>query len=783
MDTQPWQSSATRYYAFDGEKLGLLDRIAKPHPVVSTRASRSPPFVTSNHKSAPTSPVGSSTSRRSSLLDRISPKGYSPHAGDLPPLSPELGDHLDLGLDEEEEQVIRVLDNNQELVYQRECWVDERLDREGEVHESRNSSPVKKRKLVHPNQSTNEFTPPTQNKPSQKASKRTRSHSHSHSRSPPNPQPTAASPAKKRHLASRLGVDWSSGSAIGGGSAFGKRPGLTFGFAGYGYETSAEVNTARSATLRDRIKATHDLHDDPRGPRPPKRRPDARKPSPPSVQRGRNSGEETGGTSLLRRIGSCPPISDPELEAPREGGEDHASRHEADYEWELVDAAFSAPIASPPVLLPQPDRLCMDSPLPLHDSPPQTPSRERLLPDHVPTFESVASSRSPPPESGTPSQAEAAAEEIKSMEQHAEDFLQDIRNAFLSKTSRRSTEPAGVVPGSPAEDDDDDDDAFMSPHDRDAFLRGSFAPTLDGISPPARDRSISPFLYLDHRDLTSDAMSISSHTPRSTAGHLPTARSTSFPASDLDPNDTLLKFDPEVDQITKQALADLIVHSLKLNHSLGMNDGWENSDVVRGAIKQEVDQHARDFLRLAAKLARRMDSVRDPHEVLDVVPDHLMPGPTLSDTTENGHLEVLSPAENDEELPSYEEDAQHAGSDVEMGPVPREISQSPEESRTEDEPAVDQELHDDPSDEHLEHVDHPDHIEYADESASQEPGLEIPGVWCARTGKDRSDTIHERIEVSEDVAARARKRPKGNAAFGGLAFSFVFFDDCLILEQ
>jgi hypothetical protein len=364
------------------------------------------------------------------------------------------------------------------------------------------------------------------------------------------------------------------------------------------------------------------------------------------------------------------------------------------------------------------------------------------------------------------------------MEQHAEDLLQDIRKEFLSKTevqaSPTSTELEGIIPGLPAEDD-----ASMSPYGHGEPLRASPAPILDGISPLVGIRSISPLLDIDHRNIASDAMSVSSHTPRSTAGNLPAsiARSTSFPTSDLDPNDVLLGFNPEIDQITKQALGDLIVHSLKLNHNLGANEDWENSDAVRHAIKQEVDEHARDFLRLAAKLARRMDLMREPHEsteVLDVESDQSMAEPILSDATENGYLEYLPPlegAENNEGLSPYE-DAQHVASDVEMEmeSVSPEISQSDREediAEPNDEPMVEQELDDGATNEHVEHFDYVGHAEHADEDASQESGLEIPGVWCVRIGKDRTDTVRERIEVSEAVAARVRKWAKGGVRSRG----------------
>ncbi|KAF9648696.1 hypothetical protein BDM02DRAFT_3115020 [Thelephora ganbajun] len=789
MDARPWQSSANRYYAFGGEKLDLLHRISKTPPPPSTHSSRSPP-ATYNQQSAPTSPMfGSSTLLKSSLLDRISPKGYSPHSrsvGDVSPLSPKLGDCLDSHLDkEEEEQVIRVLDNNQELVYQRDFGADERQDRDGELHESRNSSPVKKRKLVHANQSTSTSSPqssPGQNKSNQKV-KHTRSHSHS----PPHSQPNASSPSKKQPLASRLGIDWSSGSPSGSGSPFGKRSGLTFGFAGYGYDTSAIVNTTGKATLQDRIEAIpapepsqDDLQDNTHNSCRLEHRIDMREPTPPStavIARDQNNqirepsvekGNFLGGTSLLRRIGSHRPISDPELEAPLEGGEYYRLDHEADHEGgEMIEYDASPPTAPPPASPSRLEDIRMDSP-PLPESPPRTPNHEDLPVDAAKT-ESVTSSRplTSRPESGTPSQAEVAEEEFKSMEQHAEDLLQDIQKEFLSRTEVRVSPPSAelnrITPGLPR-------DASMSLRDHDEHPRISPAPVLGGISPLVGARSISPFLDIDHHYITADAMSIYTHTPRSTAENLPAsiARSTSFPTSDLDSNDTLLEVDPELDQITKQALGDLIVHSLKLNHDLDANEGWENSDVVRRAIKQEVDEHARDFLRLAAKLARRMDFMTEPHqstEVSDVEPGQPMAESILPDTAENGYLEHLSPlegVEGNEEPPPCEEDTQHAGSDVEMDFVPPEVPHSdPGEDRTElnDEPTGEKELDYEPAAEHVERV---DNVESADEGDSEEPGLEIPGVWCARTGKDRTDTIQEHIEVSEVLAARVKKWAKKN---------------------
>jgi len=800
MDARPWQSSANRYYAFGGEKLGLLHRISKTPPPPSTRSSRSPSAMY-GRKSAPTSPMfGSSTLLKSSLLDRISPKGYSPQSGptrELPPLSPVLGDYSDSHLDEEEEeQVIRVLDNNQELVYQRDVGTDEHQDRDEELQESRNSSPVKKRKLIHPNQSTNTSTPqsyPRQNKSNLKAK-----HSRSHSRSPPCPQSHATPLSKEQPLASRLGVDWSSGTTIGDGSEFGKRPGLTFGFAGYGYDTSAEVNKTGKATLQDRIEATP-------SPEPPQDEPqddtreycslgnriDAREPSPPpaavatqgeSDQTRDPSAEESEnfrGTSLLRRIGSYRPISDPELEAPLEGGEDHGPDHEADHEeGGTAEDDVLIPPAPPPVLPPpKSEDLCMNSPPLLRESPPRTPNREDLQ-GHVALSESVASSRppTPPPEPATPPRAEVLEKRTKSMEEHAEDLLQDIQKEYLFKTEAKVPSPyielEGIVPRLPTQGS-----TSVSLRDHDEPPHVSPPPILDGISPLVGIRSISPFLDIGHHYLTSDAMSISTHTPRSPIENLPAsiARSTSFPTSDLNSNNILLEVDPEVDQITKQTLGDLIVHSLKLNHNLDANEGWENSDIVRCAITREVDEHARDFLRLAARLARRMDSIGKPlesTEVPDVEPNQLMAEPILPETTENGYPEYLPPidgAEDNEESPQHGVDTQRASSDVEMDSVPPDVHQSdPEEDRTEpnDEPAGEQELHDESAAEHIEHVDNIDTVEPAYEGDSEESGLEIPGVWCAHTGKDRTDTVQEHIEVSEVLAARVRMWTKKNSGSG-----------------
>lgn len=788
----PWQSSANRYYAFSGDEVGLVHGISKTPPPQSASYSRSSPSATCNRKSAPPSPTfGPSTLLKSSLLDRISPKVYSPQSrpmGDPPPLSPELGDYLDAHLDEEEEeQVIRVLDNNQELVYQRDFGVDERQDRDGDLHDSRNSSPMKKRKLVHPNQPTNKFTPnssPVQNKPNQKV-KRTRSRS----RSPPHSRSNSTSPSRQQLLASRLGVDWSSGSTTGSGSTFGKRSGLTFGFAGYEYDTSAEVNTTGKSTLQDRIEATHvqeSLQDDTLETRPLGGQVGMRKPSPPPapmVARDRSdqtrepSIEEvkfSGGTSLLRRIGSFRPISNPELEVPREGGEQHISGHEADHEEEeTIGSDAFVPPPSPPSVLPlRSGDLRMDPPPPHHESPSQTPKREEP-PEHVAQPGPGPSSRlsTSLPEPGAPLHAVKVEEGIKSMEEHAEDLLQDIHKEFLSKYEMqvppRSTELERITPGFL-------DEESVTPRHLGGPLRVSPSPILDGISPLVGGRFISPLSGIDHHDIASDAMSIYTHTPRSTVNNLPgsISRSTSFPADGLD-SDILLEVDPEVDQIAKQALGDLIVHSLKINHNLGANEGWENSDAVRRAIKQEVDEHARDFLRLAAQLGRRMGLTRESREsaeVSDIESDRSMAEPIHSDMVENGHPENLPPIEgsvDNKDLPAYEGDVSHVSYDVEMDPVPSVVPQpDPEGDRTEpnDVPTGDEEPRDEHTDEGDEHV---DHVEYAGDGACQESsGLEIPGVWCARTGQDRTDTIREQIEVSEAIAARVRKWVKGNVGSG-----------------
>ena len=679
--------------------------------------------------------------------------------------------------EEEEEQVIRVLDNNKELVYQRDFGMDERQDQDGELHESQDSSPVKKRKLVHPNQPTNDLAQqpsPAQTKPNQKSE-----HNRSQSHSPPPPQSNTAPPSKKQPLASQLGVDWSSGSFSGGGSLFGKRSGLTFGFAGFGYDTSAEVNMAGDAILQDRIEAVPASE-------PPQD--NVCEPSLPlisAVAQDQNdqicepSTEEGGffwGTLSLRRIGCYRPTFNPELEVPVGGGADHDSDHEARHEdEEMAEGAMLIPPAPPPVLPPQSEDLRMDSPPPLRVFP-RTPNREGPE-GSVVQSESVASSRSPTPsDSRTPPQAGVAEEEIKSMEQYAEDLLQDIQKEFLSKTEARisspSTELAGIIPGLST-----GGGASVSLHDHAEPLCVYPTPMLDGISPLVGTRFISPFSDIDHHDLTFDALSISTHTPRSTAENLPAsiARSTSFPTSDPGFNDTLLEVDPDVDQITKQALGDLIVYSLKLNHNFGAKEGWENSDDLRRAVNQEVDDHARDFLRLAMKLARRMDSMtelRESTEVPDVEPNQLMAESILPDTAENGYLEYLPPSdgtEDNEEPPPCEEDTQPVDSDVEIASVPLAVPHPDSEehrAKPNDEPAGGQKPDIDPTNGNVERVDHAGDTEPVDEGDPEEPGPEIPGVWCVRTGKDRTDTIQEHIEVSEVLAARVKKWTKKNGGSG-----------------
>ena len=414
----------------------------------------------------------------------------------------------------------------------------------------------------------------------------------------------------------------------------------------------------------------------------------------------------------------------------------------------------------------------MNSPTPLSASP-HPPNLEGVRGPMVQP-RSVASSRSPSPLPEVFSaQAEAAADKIKSMEQRAEDFLQDIHKEFLSKTeapiSFQSVE-VGVIPGFPIEGD-----ASVSLLDRIDPLPDDSTPILDGMSPLTGIRFVSPLSDIDHHDITFDAFSISSHTPISTTGNLPDsiARSTSFAASDSGPNDTLLEVDPALDQITKQALGDLIVHSLKLNYNLDANEG--NSDVLRRRIKLEVDKHARNFLTLAAKLARRMDSIgelRESTEVPAVEPNQLMVERILPDMAENGYLEYLPPSDGavgDEQPPPCEEDTQHAGPDVEMGPVPPGVSHSDsaeQGAEQNDEPAGKQDLNTESTNGDFKRVDHVDSVEPADGGDAEEPGLEIPGVWCAHTGKDRTDTIQEHIEVSEVLAARVKKWTKKNCGSG-----------------
>lgn len=770
MSTRSWQSSANRYYAFDGEQQELLHRTPKTPPPSSTRASHSPFPATCSKKSAPTSPMqGSSTPPKSSLLHRISPKRHPPHlksASELPPLPPELGDYLDSHLsEEEEEQVIRVLDNNHELVYQRDFGTDERQDRVGDSHEPQSPSPMKKRKLVHPNQSTS--SPTSRPSPIQSRSnlmtKRTRSKSRS-----PILKHIASPPPKKQLLASRPGVGWSSGSSMKGGSQFGKLPGLTFGFARHGFDPDAKVNATEETASWDRIEAAtvpepsrDDLNVD-------KDQTNRRKRTPsPIAMIAEDRGEKTrepfgeeggisiGGSSLLHRIGSHGPISDPELEVPLEGGEDHDPGHEANHEGgRLIECDASLVIA--PSLIPPSHSgdVPMDPPPPPSESP-RTPEHDEP-PEDVAQPASVTSSTR-----FTPSpQAERADEEMKTMEQHAEDLLRDIQKEFLSRTEGQAafspTELEGIILDLPG-------GASISSRYHDDHPCISPAPILDGISPVVEARSMSPTLNTDHRCLTPDAMSTYTHTPRSTLDNLPSSlvRST----SDFDSNDTLLEVDPEIDQITKQALGDLIVHNLKLSHNLDTNDA------VRRAIKLEVDEHARDFLRLAAKLARRMDLMEDPLEstvkIPDVEPNQLLVEPIHSNTAENGYLEYLPPiegSEDSEEPRPPKEDTQPVVPDVEMDSVPPGVSQSDSEGKlkaeSNDEPAGEQAPDIEPTDEHVDRV---DHVECVDEDESHESGLDIPGVWCARTGKDRTDTIQEHVEVSKVLAARVKKWVKKNA--------------------
>ena len=257
MDARSWHSTANRYYAFSGEKLGFSQRISKTPPPPSTRSSRSPPSATYNRRSAPTSPIfGPSVLPTSSSLRGISPKRYSPQprpAQGLPPLSPALASCPDSRMDEEEEeQVIRVLDNNKELVYRGDFEADERRDHDGDLHESPNLSPVKKRKLAHSNQATD--NPVSRSPQTQTESSQETKHTPSRPPSIPPPEPDAAPFSITQPLPSRLEVDWSSGPPSGGGSLFGRVPGLTFGFAGYGFDTCAEVTTTGNESLQDHVE-------------------------------------------------------------------------------------------------------------------------------------------------------------------------------------------------------------------------------------------------------------------------------------------------------------------------------------------------------------------------------------------------------------------------------------------------------------------------------------------------------------------------------------------------
>lgn len=728
---------------------------------------------------------GSSPLPKSSLLDRISPKGYSPQskpAKELPPLSPELADYLDSRSDEEveEEQVIRVLDNNHELVYQRDFGPDERQDRDGDLPEPRSSSPAKKRKLTHPGQPAGTPTPqssPTQNKTNSKA-KRT----HSNSRSPPLLQSNATSPSKKQPLASRIGVDWSSGSSGKGGSQFGNMSSLTFGFAGYGHDPDSEAGTSGEATLQDHVGTTpgpersqDDRRDDARNSRQLEAQIDTREPGPSSTRvitpdrsgharqrgEGRNS---NGGTSLLRRIGSHRPISDPELAAPPGGGEDHDSGHEAKHEGRETakcDASSTLSLAphSPS------EGVRMDSPPPFHESP-QTPNREDL-PEDVARLRPATSPRTPPrpPRSRSPSQQEITDEGTKSMEQDAEDFLQDIQKEFLSKSEaqakRSSTELGGFIPRFSG-------GASTSSNGHDEHRRISPTPFLDGMSPLVRRRSISPILDTDQQYIASDAMSVFTHTPRSTHEGLPTSFA-QF-ANDPDLSNTLV--DPELDQMTKEAIGDLIVNNLKVRHDIDANDA------VRRAVKFEVDEHAREFLILATKLARRMDLIGEPLEdagVPDVEPTQLLTEPMVTDPAGSVYLEYLPPIEgseaNDGPQPDQEE-TKPVTPDVEMDSVPPGVSrldsEGEDEAGSNDEPADEQKLDIEPIDENDEPVDH------ADEDDPQESGLEIPGVWCARTGRDRTDTLQEHVEISQVLAARVRKWVKKSGASEQYVFLLLF---------
>lgn len=784
MDAQPWQSSANRYYAFDGEKSRLAQRISKTPPPPTTRSSHSPLPATYTRKSVPTSPMcGTSASPKSSLLDRISPKVYSPPSGparELPPLSPQLGDYLDsqLGEEEEEEQVIRVLNSNQELVFQRDPGTDGRQDRDRDSHHPRNASPTKKRKLVHPTKHTKASTSRSSTTWEESNSKTRDTHSELHSSSPPQPDDPSG---KDQPLTSRAGVDWSSGSSLKGGSQFGKLPGLAFGFAGYGYDTGV-ANTTEEVTSRNRVEAAPAPELSQPVPRADEQnagqmgnRIDTRGSTPLSTTvvtredqsdkprgRSKEGGIANGGTSLLRRIGGLWPISDPELEVPLEGGGDHDLGHEVDHEGRRVNRCDAPPALAPPLTPPShSEDIRMESPPPREFPPPSPKDEERAEDVDRPTHVAPSRTSSPPPKSGTPHQSEGADEEIKTIEQYAEDLLQDIQKEYLSRTEARAAHPRarleGIVPGLP-------EDTLMSPHDHDEHPCISPTPSLDGISHLVGAHSTTPTLGIDHHYIASDVMSASTHTPKSTIENLPSSITQS--TGDLDSNDALFGVDPELDQITKQALGDLIVHNLKLSHNI-------NADhVVRRAIKLEVDEHAKDFLRLATKLARRMDMMGEPLESIvetrDVEPNQLLSEPILPDTAENGYLEYLPPtegSEGNEEPQPHKEDTQRVASDVEMDSVPPGVSRSSSEDRVEvepnDEPAGEQELDTERTDEHVERV---DHAECVDEDDSQESGLEIPGVWCVRTGKDRTDTIQEHVEVSGVLAARVRKWVKKTGA-------------------
>jgi len=125
-----------------------------------------------------------------------------------------------------------------------------------------------------------------------------------------------------------------------------------------------------------------------------------------------------------------------------------------------------------------------------------------------------------------------------------------------------------------------------------------------------------------------------------------------------------------------------------------------------------------------------------------------MAEPIPLNTIEDENLEDLPPITNAEEVKEptqREKDAKNGSSDVETDPVPPEVPRSASEedgAEPNDEPADEQRLTNEPSSERAGNVDHADDAEYADEGAFEESGLEIPGVWCAHTGKDRTDTTH-----------------------------------------